>query len=141
MLAETPAPPEADSVGQGQGRGGRMSTARSYQVSGGQRGHQAQYISARPQPAPEIYQALLASGVLKPANISMIQGMREDRLGEGEKTEHSSSLTECQVLSNTFKKSGAELNFGRRVWPRSIGGTACWCGQNVDWRMCLTLWC
>ena len=42
--------------------------------------------------------------------------MREDRLGEGEKTEHfivpdgMSSL-----VKHFFKKSGAELNFGRRV--------------------------
>ena len=42
--------------------------------------------------------------------------MREDRLGEGERTEHfivpggMSSL-----VKHFFKQSGAELNFGRRV--------------------------
>jgi len=119
MLAETQPHLRLTVWDKARGAGGRMSTARSSRYPGASVDTGAQYISSAPalySQHLEIYQALLASGVLKPANISMIQGMREDRLGEGERTEHfivpdgMSSL-----VKHFFRQSGAELNFGRRV--------------------------
>ena len=119
MLAETQPSLRLIVWDKARGAGGRMSTARSARCQGASVDTGAQYISSAPALFTQhqnIYKSLLASGVLKPANVSMIQGMREERLGEGERTEHfivpdgMSSL-----VKHFFKQSGAELNFGRRV--------------------------
>ena len=75
MLAETQPSLRLTVWDKARGAGGRMSTARSSKYPGASVDTGAQYISpALYSQHLEIYQALLASGVLKPANISMIQG-------------------------------------------------------------------
>ena len=77
MLAETQPHLRLTVWDKARGAGGRMSTARSSKPPGASVDTGAQYISSTPalySQHLEIYQALLASGVLKPANISMIQG-------------------------------------------------------------------
>lgn len=101
------------------GAGGRMSTSRSsvdpkITVDLG-----AQYISATAKyfnQHRDIYNSLLDHKILIPANVSLIEGMRKDRIGEGEETQHfvvpdgMSSL-----VKHMFQQSGAELQFQRRV--------------------------
>ena len=101
------------------GAGGRMSTSRSSINPQSTVDLGAQYISATPinyKNHQDIYKSLLSNGVLVPANVSLIEGMRQDRIDEGEETRHfvvpegMSSL-----VKHMFKQSGAEVNFGRRL--------------------------
>jgi len=101
------------------GAGGRMSTSRSSSDPTSSVDLGAQYISATPnfyKKHQDIYKSLLEHKVLIPANVSLIEGMRQQRLGEQEETQHfvvpegMSSL-----VKHMFKKSGAELYFQRRI--------------------------
>ena len=101
------------------GAGGRMSTSRSSANPQSTVDLGAQYISASPQyytQHQDIYKAMINDGIFVPANVSLIEGMREERLAEGEKTRHfvvpdgMSSL-----VKHVFKQSGAEMHFGKRI--------------------------
>ena len=77
MLAETQPNLRLTVWDKARGAGGRMSTARSSKYPGASVDTGAQYISSSPafySQHLDIYKALLASKVIKPANISMIQG-------------------------------------------------------------------
>jgi len=101
------------------GAGGRMSTSRSPSDPTSSVDLGAQYISATPnyyKKHHDVYKSLIDQKVLVPANVSLIEGMRQDRIGEQEETRHfvvpegMSSL-----VKHMFKKSGVELNFQRRI--------------------------
>ena len=101
------------------GAGGRMSTSRSASNPHNTVDLGAQYISATPHyftKHQDIYKSMIGEGVFVPANVSLIEGMREERLAEGERTQHfvvpegMSSL-----VKHVFAQSGAEMHFGRRI--------------------------
>jgi len=101
------------------GAGGRMSTSRSASDPGSTVDLGAQYISATPQyfsRHQDIYKSLLDHSVLVPLNVTQIEGMRQERLGEGEETQHY-MVPEgmSSLVKHFFKKSGAEINFQQRV--------------------------
>jgi len=118
MLAEKAPHLELAVWDKARGAGGRMSTSRSPSNGKCTVDMGAQYISATPTfqcSHQDVYQELVANGVLVPMKTELIEGMHAPKQGE-EGTKH---YVVPDGMSNLvkyfFKKSGVDVQFNRRI--------------------------